>query len=162
MMMMMMIRTSLELTLLKYTEAVSKVNVKFIKHQRVLESHLNMLSMAQREKQILLGLMTTNKLIRVEQRFCFWQEILWILTMDQIKDIVLQEVTRWFRFVFCSSHRCYWPLQRLEFSDQTDELIKRLINIHTILGRTLNERSLQLLCHILTLGSWHLEQKKYC
>ena len=71
MMMMMMIRTSLELTLLKYTEAVSKVNVKFIKHQRVLESHLNMLSMAQREKQILLGLMTTNKLIRVEQRFCF-------------------------------------------------------------------------------------------
>jgi len=36
------------------------VNVKFIKHQRVLESHLNMLSMAQREKQILLGLMTTQ------------------------------------------------------------------------------------------------------
>jgi len=71
---------------------------------------------------------------------------------------LLEEVTQgfWLLVFWSWSRRSDGSFSRLEFSYETNKLIKCLVNIHSILCGTFNEGGFKLLGHILALRPRHL------
>ena len=72
---------------------------------------------------------------------------------------LLEEVTQgfWLLVFWSWSRRSDGSFCRLEFSYETNKLIKCLVNIHSILCGTFNEGGFKLLGHILALRPRHLK-----
>ena len=45
----------------------------------------------------------------------------------------------------------------LEATDETNEFVERLVHVHPVLGRALDERGLQLLRHVFAVRCRHLK-----